>query len=391
MEKLIQELKDSWDEFTAIRHHIHQYPDRTSQERDTAEFIMGCLRKEGIPYRSEVGGHGIIAEVCGSSEVPVVALRAELDALEIQEETGLPYASKRPGLMHACGHDIHMSALLSAALILNRHKDALKGKVKFFFQPAEENGPVGGAEPMISDGALSERVDAIFAPHVMPGISFGKIATMKGPSMAAVDNFIIKVKGKGGHAALPDECIDPIVAASELVVALQSIVSRSVSPQESGVITVGSIHGGNRRNVIPDEVVMEGTMRSLSTHTRMLLRTRTEEVCKGIESLTGTKVEIIWKYSYDVTLNDVSMGNLVDRAVEKHLGSDAVDYSQKARMTAEDFGCFLKRVPGALFWVGIDKDKAMSLHSSTLCLEDDVLEITIRAFLAIVKEFFEEV
>ncbi len=388
-EAVQQDLVQNWENFCNIRHYLHSHPEKTTAEYETARYISARLQEAGIPFRTKVGGEGIVALVEGRGNCSTIALRGDMDALEITEATGLPYASVTSGLMHACGHDFHMSAVLATGLILNRYKDMLPGNVKLLFQPAEENGPEGGAKLMIADGAMQNpKVDAVFAAHVFPSLPYGKVAVLSGTVMAAVDNFVIHINGKGGHGARPDESVDPVSIAAQIVLAFNSIIARNVSPTDNAVISIGRIEGGNRRNIIPDKVELEGTMRTLRPGTRELLKKRIYEVSSSICSSFGATAEIDWFKSYDATQNNPEMAQMARRAIRRFYGRDVIAEQTEPYMTAEDFTYFLQQTKGALILTGTDNGQSMNLHSAKLAIRDEVLMEIIKSFLAIVLEYF---
>ena len=387
---LISDLTQRWEEFKSIRQYLHGHPEKTNAEYDTAKYVADILNKNGIPYKEHVGGQGIIALIEGKEEGPTIALRGDMDALEISETTGLPYASIHPNLMHACGHDFHMSAVLAVGILLNSHRETLHGRIKIIFQPAEENGPTGGAKPMIEDGVLQNpEVDAIFGAHVSPNIPLGKFLIVEGPASAAADNFIIKIKGKGGHAANPHLTIDPITIAAQIVLAFNSIISRNVPVGQCAVLSIGRIQGGIRRNVIPDIVELEGTARTLYQNTRELIKKRIYEISANICASFEAEAEIEWFKSYDATVNNPEMTKIVKNSLGRFLGRDAIVEESAPNMTSEDFGYFLQKVRGAFFWVGAEGDIPMNLHSGNLAIKDVVLMDLIKAFLGIVLGYFE--
>ena len=374
-----------------MRHWLHSHPEKSGFEIETSKWISEYLSHEEIEYQQGLGGHGIVAVVRGALDGPVVALRGDIDALELEEKTGLPYSSIYKGLMHGCGHDFHAAGVLAVGKILSEMRDMLPGTVKLIFQPAEENGPTGGAVPMIKDGALSNPdVEAIFGAHMFPEIPLGKVAVISGPAMAAVDNFRIRVTGKGGHAASPHETIDPIPIACEIVLAVNSAVSRRLSPFESAVVSFGRISGGERRNIIPDSVELEGTVRTLTDETRQLIRRLVCQISEDVSKMNDAEVEICWIKSYDATVNDEKMTELVRRGILNFCGRNALWKTAHPYMTAEDFGYFLKEIPGAFYWVGVREDTDMNLHSSHLRISDQALYNLICAHLGVLFEFFSE-
>ena len=284
-----------------IRRHLHQYPELSKEEFETTAFIKKCLKEKGIQIRPTALKTGVFADIAGESEGPAIALRADIDALPIEEKTGLPYASKHKGIMHACGHDFHTAALLGAAFLLKENQDSLKGKVRLLFQPAEEAG--AGAAKVIEDGQL-DGIDAVIGLHNKPDIAVGTVGLKTGPLMAAVDRFKVEIEGKGAHAALPHNGFDPIVGASQLIVALQTIVSRNVNPLQSAILTVGKINGGSTWNVIPDTVVIEGTVRTFDSEVRNQVKQRFLAVTEQISAAFSLKANVKWHSGPPPLCND---------------------------------------------------------------------------------------
>lgn len=390
-EFLKQDLTRNWGTFRNMRRYLHKHPEKTTAEYNTAKYISNALEKAGIPYRSKVGGQGIVGLIEGKKFGPTIAIRGEMDALEIEETTGLSYSSVNPGLMHACGHDFHMSAVLSVGIILNQYKEMLPGNVKLIFQPGEENGPVGGAKPMISEGVMQDPpVNAIFSAHVLPSIPLGKISIICGPAMAAVDNFLIRIHGKGGHAAMPQNAIDPINIVAQIIVALNTIIARNISPLESAVLSVGRIHGGTRRNIIPDTVEFEGTVRTFSPKIRRLIKKRIHELCNSLSVAHGATAEIKWFESYDTTVNHPEMVKLAKNSICNFFGYDVIEENVQPIMGADDFTYFLKQVKGAYLWVGTQKGIPLNLHSGNLIISDEVLRYLIMTFLGIIIGYFKD-
>ena len=280
------------DRLTAIRRELHRHPELSHEEFETTARIRGWLEAAGIriaeryPLRT-----GVVAEVGGLREGPVVALRADIDALPIREETGLPFASEIPGRMHACGHDFHTAAIIGAALLLKEREAELRGTVRLLFQPAEEKA--SGARLVIASGAL-EKVCAVFGLHNKPDLPVGTFGIKEGPLMAAADGFRVEVEGRASHAAVPDAGIDPVVASAHIVTALQTIVSRNVSPLESAVISVTQLHGGTAWNIIPDRAMLEGTIRTFDRSVRARVLERFGQVAQGVASAFGARAAIRW-------------------------------------------------------------------------------------------------
>ncbi|AEH24440.1 M20 metallopeptidase family protein [Pyrococcus yayanosii] len=334
------------DQIISWRRDFHMHPELGYEEERTSKIVEEHLREWG--YRIKRVGTGIIAEI---GEGKVVALRADMDALPIQEENDVPYKSRVPGKMHACGHDAHTAMLLGAAKIIAEHSDALPNRVRLIFQPAEEGG--NGALKMIEAGAL-ENVEAIFGIHVWAELESGLIGIREGPFLAGVGKFWAKVTGKGGHGAAPHLSNDPIPTAAEMVLALQRIVSREVDPLKSAVVTVGRISGGTAFNIIPESVELEGTYRFFEPKVGRLVEKRIREILEGIARAHNTKLELSIEELGPPTVNDPSMAAFVKKVAEG-LGLKTSEVRQT--MGAEDFAFYLQKVPGTFIALGIKNEE----------------------------------
>ena len=363
-----------------LRRQFHMQPELGMQEHETAAEVARQLGEYGLEVTTGVGGTGVVGLLRGATPGRTVALRADMDALPIQEETQTEYTSRVPGKMHACGHDAHTANLVGTARLLSeltRDGKQLKGNVKFLFQPAEE-GP-GGAEPMIQDGALSDPdVDAILGLHVNTDLDVGQIAVKEGVSSASTDSAVITIIGKGGHGAHPDQAVDSVVVAAHVVTALQTIASREVGPTDSVVITVGTIHGGFRNNVIAPKVTMEATVRSLSPEVRESLHERIERVVRGVTGAMQADYEIEYRYGYPSVVNDSEMVKLVDEAGAKILGDDRVIHLSSPSMGGEDFAYFASEVPGCFFRLGVrNSEKGLGVfpgHNPKFDIDESALK-----------------
>ena len=338
------------DQLVRWRRHVHQNPELSFQESETARFVAQTLREMGIRVQTGVGKTGVVGHVGEGS--PVIALRADMDALPVQEATGLPFSSQKPGVMHACGHDAHVACLLGAAKLLSETPPQ-RGSVRFLFQPSEEGpDPEGqsGAMRMVHDGAM-EGVDAVVGLHVWADLPAGKVAISPGPQMAAAGKFHARILGRGGHGAKPHHAIDPIVMAAQAIMALQTIVSRRLDPIDSGVVTVGTIHGGTRDNIIPEYVELTGTLRSFKTEVYQQLK---DEVARtlGIVQAMGGSCEVDFGHNYAVTSNDPTLTQLVREVGVDLLGSGLVVPAEPT-MGGEDFSVLTEHAPGCFFRLGI--------------------------------------
>jgi hippurate hydrolase len=352
---------------TAWRRHLHAHPELTLHEKETAAYVCERLKELGIPFQAGIGGHGVVATLSRGESNRSVGLRADMDALAIEEATGLGYASSNAGVMHACGHDGHTTSLLGAAALLARDPE-WRGTVHFVFQPAEEGG--GGARSMIEDG-LFERfpMERIFGYHNWPGLEAGAVQVHPGPVMASGGRIELRVHGRSGHAAIPHEARDPMVAAAHLLIALQSIISRETSPLDSAVISLCTIEAGHAVNQIPDEAVMRGTFRTLSSEVREALTGQIQRVAGGIGAAFGVEVETIIRPGYGVTANTAAEANLAAEA--SAAAGLKVRRDLAPSMTGEDFSYYLAEKPGAFVWIG-NGDTA-GLHNSKYDYNDAIL------------------
>lgn len=354
---------------------LHQDPELTNHEERTRDKLTAALQELGIPFRTFEDLAGVVGLVAGDRPGPVVALRADMDALPVTEATGLAFRSRTPGVMHACGHDVHMASLLGAAAILSRRTDRLAGPVKLIFQPAEEEGQVGGAAPMMDRGCLERpTVRYIVGQHVDPSLPLGTIGWKIGPFMAAADSFRIVVRGTGGHASTPQQGPDAILIASEIVTGLQALVSRVRDPFDPVVVSVGSIHGGTRHNILPSEVVLEGTVRTLRAETRELIERTLKRRTRSIAASLGARVSIAYRRGYPTLVNPPEATRTVVRALEIEFGRENVRESDRALMGAEDFSRYLERVPGTFLRLGVGvPGRPASLHSATFAPDERAL------------------
>jgi|HubBroStandDraft_1064217.scaffolds.fasta_scaffold01796_2 amidohydrolase len=359
----------------AWRTSFHQEPELSLEEKHTRDKVVAALGELGISYRTFDDFTGVVGLIPGSSDGPVVALRADMDGLPVTEETGLPFASRFPGRMHACGHDVHMACLLGAAAILSRNGHAPPGPVKLLFQPAEEEGTRGGALPLIERGCLADpKVDYVVGQHVEPNLALGNVGWKAGPFMAAADFFRITVYGKGGHAASPHQGPDAIVVASEIVNGLQALVSRVRDPLDPVVVSVGSIHGGTRNNILPSEVVLEGTVRTFRPPTRDLIERALRRRVRSLAASLGARVRIVYRRGYPTLVNSPEATRVVAQAISIEFGREHCVEVHDPVMGAEDFSRYLERVPGTFLHLGVGiPNRPASLHSATFAPDERAL------------------
>ncbi|MDX9857708.1 MAG: amidohydrolase [candidate division Zixibacteria bacterium] len=357
------------------RRHLHQYPELSNREFKTTAWLKDQLtgmRLALLPLKMKTG---VLAELRGKKGGPVVAIRSDIDALPIVERSGVPYESKHPGCMHACGHDVHMATVLGAAAVLSELRDLLPGTVRFVFQPAEEMPP-GGARPMIAAGAL-RGVSMIFGLHVDPHLSTGRISLRDGATMASVFDFDLIIRGRGGHAARPHAAVDAIVVAAEIVTSIQTIVSREIDPVEPIAVTFGEIGGGTARNVIAEEVRLVGTARSLSTTAFKRLPALIGRTAKGICQARGATFELRPVAEYPVLSNHPRANRILARSFEGMFGKGKLEETPRV-LGGEDFACYLEHVPGAMFRLGTMNKKIKAdkpWHSPEFAVDEAAMPV----------------
>jgi len=354
MNKLQKQIQRFQDEAFALRDAMHREPELAFQEFQTAEKIKAILDAHQIPYVSEIAQTGIVATIQGSHPGKTVMLRADMDALPIEEALDHPNRSTIPGVMHACGHDGHTASLVLAALVFNALKEDVHGTLKCLFQPAEES--VGGAKPMIDEGVL-DGVDAVFGAHMHPHYVCGQACVKSGPINASSDRFEITVIGKAGHGARPHDAIDPIVISAQLIGALQTLVSREMDPIAPVVITVGTIHAGTAYNIIPNEVKLTGTIRTLNAQIQAQLPQRLETFVKDFVKAFRASAEFTYIKGYPVVVNDVDMTNLAIQELRTMMGESNVFILQEPFMSADDFAYYGQVCPACYVYIGNAKDK----------------------------------
>ncbi len=373
---------------TEFRHELHAHPELLFDLPETAGRVLRELRKlPGLAIRENVAGHGIVATLSADKPGRCVALRADMDALPLTEETNVPYSSTVSGRAHACGHDGNTACLLGAAMVLTETSDELPGKVKFIFQPAEEGG--GGGRVMCEEGALDDPpVDMAFALHAWPVLEVGQIGIRSGPALAAVDTPRITIKGKGGHAAHPEMCVDPIVVAAHVVVALQTISSRFTSATDPVIVTVAQIHAGTTHNIIPPEARLEGTIRSLTPEVRERAHQLVRRIATETAEAYGATAEVEIEPGYPPLVHDQEAAACVAAAATSVVGAENVVLNEPPSMGAEDFAYFAQRVPAAMWRLGVrprGADDCPSLHTPQFNFNDDAIPIGIRMHCEIVQ------
>ncbi|MEM3190776.1 MAG: carboxypeptidase CpsA [Conexivisphaerales archaeon] len=374
---LLKDILKYEDEIIKIRRYIHENPELSYKEFNTAKLVAKKLRELGIKVKEGVGGTGVVGILEGDKKGKVVALRADMDALPIQEKTDFEFRSKVSSVMHACGHDTHVAMLLGAAMLLTEHKNELEGTIKFLFQPAEEHGGKGGAKPMIEDGVMENpKVDYVFGLHISGDHPSGTFALRQGALMAAPDAFKIRVIGKGGHGSQPDKTVDPIFISAHIIMGLHGITSRMIDQTQPFVISVCSIHSGSKDNIIPDEAIMEGTIRTLDEDIRATAKSHVRKIVEGICKTYGASSEIdFMEDAYPVTINDPEVTEKVFRLLKRIPGTEVKECNPI--LGGEDFSRFLQRAPGTFYFLGTLNPKKGCIypnHSSQFSVDEDVLK-----------------
>ena len=381
----IAEMRD-W--LIEVRRAIHSHPELGFEEVETSRLVSEWLERFGLEVKKDIAKTGVVGLLRGGAPGKTVAIRADMDALPMDEATGVPYASKVKGKMHACGHDAHVTILLGVARFFSSIRDKVKGNIKWIFQPGEEG--FGGGRLMVEAGVLEDpRVDAIFAAHVFPFLSTGQVGISEGKAMASSDKFSLRIIGKGGHGAYPHVTRDPILAAGHVITQVQSIVSRNVNPLDSAVVSFGAVHGGRAYNVIPDEVELNGTVRSLNPEVREQLRSSIEQIARGVVTSLGLDYHYEFEYGYPVLINDSRMSGLVVSTCSRAIGKENVVILPPS-MGAEDFAYFLEKCPGAMFRLGVrneEKGLTQPHHNTLFNIDEEVLPFGVEVFVRVIDEF----
>jgi len=372
---IIEEVEKIENKLIEIREYFHKYPELSFHEVQTSRKIAEILQElELDEVNTGIAKTGVVGLLCGKETGKTFAIRADMDALPIKEENDVPYKSQNDGVMHACGHDTHITMAIGTAMILSKMRDKLKGNVKFIFQPAEEIGQ--GAKLMVEEGVM-EKVDAIIGLHVWSGLDMGTIGIKAGPAMASAYRFEIIVKAKGGHGAMPHLTADPIVASAQIINALQTIASRSINPLKPIVLSICKINGGSAFNIIPSEVRMEGTIRTLDDEVSAKTLERINSIVSGVAQTMGVECEFNCDANFPLLSNDISMTELIKKAGVAVLGNEKV-LDMEPSMGSEDFSYFAGKVPGAIFSLGItDKEKGITspVHRANFDISPKALSI----------------
>src|SRR3989454_2038989 len=387
---LLKEAATIEPEIVKIRREIHQNPELAYHEEATAKLVAERLAALGIEVKQKVGGTGVLGTLKSPRTGRVVALRADMDALPLEEMADVEFRSKVKGVMHACGHDTHVAMLLGAAKLLANHKDELGGTVKFLFQPAEEHGGRGGAKPMIEDGVMNNpKVDYVFGLHIDGDHKSKEFCFRGGAIAAAPDTFKIRIVGKGGHGSAPHQTIDPVYVAAQLIIALQGVSGRMIDPVQPFVITVGAIHSGTKENIIPDEAHLEGTIRTLNEATRKRAKTKVLKVSQGVAHAFGAKAVVEFeKDAYPVTINDEKVTEQARKKLRQIRGTRTI--VKEPILGGEDFSRFLNEAPGTFYFLGTRnsaKGCTYRNHSSKFKVDEDVLKYGTASLALLATEF----
>lgn len=378
MEKILETITK---EIIKVREYLHSIPETGFNEVKTSQFIKDELKKIGFEVNS-IAKTGVIGYRKGKTTKKAIAFRADMDALEVLEETGLSYASKEKGKMHACGHDGHMSILLGFAMYLSKFKE-IERDVVLIFQPAEE-GP-GGAKVILNEGLLEKyNIDCIFGLHILPDLEEGKIGVKSGSLMAATGEFDIIIKSKGGHGAMPHTAIDGIYVASQLINGYQSIVSRNIEPIEGAVVTIGKIEGGKARNIIADEIKMEGTIRAFDSEVYNIIKKRMKDINEGLEKMYSVDIDMRIRDMYPAVVNDEELYNILKEVLEE---KEIIE--MKPMMISEDFSFYQKEIPGLFFMLGSRNEKlgyTYPLHNAHFNFNEEILTKGVKVYIKISKK-----
>lgn len=362
------------DSLVKIRRELHMFPEASQHEKNTAEILKKYLKEAQIPFEDNVGGYGIVATIEGVNPGKTVGLRADMDALEMQELNDVEYKSKNENIMHSCGHDNHMTFLLGAGMLFKQHQNELNGTIKLIFQPAEELAPIGGSRGIIESG-LIDSIDAIFGLHVWPDLPFGKVGIRDSAMMASSDHFAVEFKGKSSHAARPQEGIDAIILGTQFINNMQTIISRETDPMDSAVLTVGKFNSGTRYNIVADTCILEGTCRTFKESTRDRIEDSLNKLVEGIAQIHSAEGKLTYGRGYLSVVNNPEMAEVVRQSATKLFTEDVLYPLETPSMTGEDFSFYLQEKPGAFLWFGTAKDdeETYPLHNPKFNVNEDLL------------------
>ena len=394
MSEVKQLIDKYWEQVRAHRIWFHQHPEPSHREHETAAYVAKVLREIGLTPQEHVGGCGVVAVIEGKGPGKCVGLRADFDALEITECTGAPFASQNPGVMHACGHDTHAAMLLGAAYVLNELRGEFNGRIKLIFQPAEEDAADSGSRAMIADGVLENpHVDVMYGQHVWPSLPTGTVGIRNGTMMASSDRFFITIHGKSSHGgAAPHEGVDAVVIGAQAITALQTIVSRSVAPLDSAVISIGKVSGGTRYNIVADEFRMEGTCRNLNPAVRKTMPERIRKIVCGIAEGMGGTAEVDYRMCYSPTVNDPAQFELMRGVITETLGEDALVIPENSSLAGEDFSYYCEQVPTCFNWLGCHEPgkPVYPLHSDHFLAQEACMPLGMEVMVNAALKFLAE-
>lgn len=392
--------QDEMQDIIEFRHWLHQNPELSNQEFQTSERVAQRLRALGYEVHTGIAITGVVGILDTGRPGPTVAVRADMDALPVEDKSGLPFASTATGtyqgnevpVTHACGHDIHVSVGMGTAAAIMKRKDELRGKVMFIFQPAEEGTPPGvkgGASYMLEEGVFDiAKPDAIFALHSQPDLDVGEVGFKAGPSFASSDQFVVTIQGKQAHGAWPHRAKDPIVMAAEAISAIQTIRSRNIDPQKPAVVSVGIVKGGSRYNIIPDDIELQGTVRAYDVAVQDLVEQRLHDILGGVTKMHGGSYEMQYKRHTPATVNHPQLTDWAGKSLANSLGEDDAQHFP-AVMGAEDFAYFANEVPGFYFWLGVtpEGETNSALHTPTMRADDSAIPVGVNAMTGLVTDF----
>lgn len=385
-------INEIFPKLIKIRRDFHMYPEVSENEYRTMNKICDYLDEWNIEYSREVAKTGVVAIIRGGKAGKTIGARADIDALPVKEVNDLAFKSVNKGVMHACGHDVHVAIHLGVAKIFKEMEKEIKGNIKIFFQPAEET--IGGAHRMIREGHLKNPdVDYILSLHVAPNVEVGKIQLKYGKTNAATDEFFIKVQGKSGHAAYPETSVDAIVITGHIITALQSLVSRNVSPLNSTVLSLGQVKGGTKNNIISGKVEMSGTLRTLDFQTSQFAKKRIKKIVEATADAHGGKASVKFQEGYPALINDNDLVDVLKKVGEKALGKDQVLIKEFPSMGADDFSFFLEKVKGAYYYIGSgnkEKGWTAALHSEKFMVDEECIKVGIKVQVKAILELLKE-
>lgn len=385
-------IRDVHDEVIRWRRHIHANPDLPLQEKPTADFIARELANLPELTISRPLENSVVAVLQGEKPGPMWALRADIDALPLQEESGEAFSSTKPGVMHACGHDAHTAMLMGAAKVLCHLRSQLCGSIKFIFQPAEEVPP-GGARELVEKGVVDD-VEKIFGLHVFPTSPTGNITLKEGVYVASSDNFDITIFGRGGHGSMPQFCIDPVVIGAEVVTALQNVVARNLDPINAPVLTIATFQAGDSYNVIPDSARLAGTVRTHNQQVREQVPQLVQRIVEGVVSAHGARCEIRWQQGYAVGNNHADTNAIAKAAIAAHFEEGTLQLADRALFGSEDFSSYQEKVPGTFLFIGCgneEKGAVWNVHNPHFRIDEAALAVGVKTHVALVSPLFEEI